>query len=216
MKRISKRKKRKIILWSVFSLAILFGAVYASFKFDVWKMTQDAINTPTFSVPQGWVKYQNNDYNFSFYYPSNWSIATTSALGDIPGIRLGNPAEGTSTYVIYISIKHNDNLLNSDAYVMQMLSDIKNQDILAEKNGPAPQLSVQYANASGMSLDDNKEYELYNVFEFDHNAEQIFASNKNIVVMFDFPLDQSNQNISDPSSNNKIAHEILDTLNFSN
>ena len=215
MKKISKRKKRKIILWSVFSLAILFGIIYASFKFDIWKTTEDVVNTPTFNIPQGWVKYQNKDYNFSFYYPSNWSIATTSKLGNISGIILGNPIEGTSTYTIYISIKHNDNLLNSDAYVMQMLSDIKNQDILNEKNNFISQSSTQYANASGISLD-NKKYELYNVFEFDHNAEQVFISNKNIVLIFDFPLDQSNPNISNPSLNNNIAHEILNTLSFSN
>jgi hypothetical protein len=220
MKKISKRKKRRIILWSVFSLVTLFGIVYAFFKFDVWKMTQDAINAPAFTVPNGWIKYQNNDYHFSFYYPSNWNISTTSALGDIPGIIIGNPIEGTSTYTMYISIKHNDNLLNSDAYVMQMLSDIKNQDLLDIKNSsnttPSSELSAQYANASGISLNNNKEYELYNVFEFDHNSEQVFAAHKNIVLLFDFPLDQSNPNISNPSLNNATAHEILNTLAFSN
>jgi hypothetical protein len=145
-------------------------------------------------------------------YPADWQVSTSSLQDEIPSIVFGNPIEGTTTYTVRISIAQNNNGLSSSDYVKDMLGKLTTADAANGTN--TPQISAQFASSTAFSVDDNQKFELDDVFEFDHDAEQIYAAHSDEVVVFDFPVADQNPNLSLPADNNAIAHEMLGTLTF--
>jgi hypothetical protein len=165
-------------------------------------------------IPAGWQSYENADYGFSLAYPANWQIFTGLLKNDVPEVVLGDPIEGTTTYALDVLIKNNTSTLSSDEYVADMLSKLEAEN---QANGTGtPSAFVQFVNASGsdVTVAGNDGYELNDVFEFDHNAEQIYVAHNNKTLVFDFPVVDTNPNISSSTENNAIAHEIVNTLSF--
>jgi hypothetical protein len=164
------------------------------------------VNTST------WQAYNNAKFGFSLEYPSNWQLSTNGLSGSGPFIALGNPLSGTSTYVMDIFIENNSSSLSAGEYVHQLLAADKAEDAANAKNGPAPAVTPQFEKSYFTTVAGTKAYELFEVFEFDHNAERIYVANGNTVLRFDFPVADTNSNLSSPTNNNAIAHLILDTL----
>lgn len=165
-------------------------------------------------IPDGWQSYENADYGFSLAYPANWQISTNSLKNNVPEVILGNPIEGTTTYALDMLVENNTSTLSSGEYVADMLSKLETED---QTNGTnTPSAFVQFVNASGsaVTVAGNDGYELNNVFEFDHNAEQIYVARNNKTFVFDFPVFDANPNISSSTENNVVAHEIVNTLSF--
>ena len=86
------------------------------------------------------------------------------------------------------------------------------QDAANAKTGPAPTLTPQFKSNYVTTVNGNQVYELFDVFEFDHNAEQVFVAHGTTALRFDFPVADANPNIASPANNNAIAHLILDTF----
>jgi len=205
-------KRRHRTAWIIGTVVVIAaaGVALAKWPISTWGIFKG--NPPI--VPAGWVNYQNSDYGFSLSYPPDWKIFTGQLQNDVPAVLFGNPIEGTTTYTLRVSIAENSNGSSSAEYVADMLARAQAEDLANAKNGPAPQISVQFANASGSAMDNDQEYELNNVFEFDHNAEQIYAAHGNEMLIFDFPVADANPNIASSTENNAIAHEIVNTLTF--
>ena len=163
-------------------------------------------------IPAGWQSYQNADYGFSLAYPADWQVNTSQLQNDVPAVLFGNPIEGTTTYTLRVSMEKNDGKLSSAGYVENMLAKMQIDD---QTNGTnTPSVMVQFEHASGTPIAANDSYELYNVFEFDHQAEQVYVAHDDKILVFDFPLAEANPNIASSTENNAIAHEILATLEF--
>ena len=214
---VMKKRHRRMLVWAaVIVLLVAFGVfAFAKWEPQAWqKALAQLSGAPT--IPQGWITYTNREYGFSFSYPPDWQFSTSTLAANPPAVILGNPLEGTTTYEIRVSIEKNPDALSSAAYVEKMLSDIKSQDQAGSVVGAASQVSAQYTAATGFAVNNDQEYELNNVFEFDHNAEQIYAAHGGRTFLFDFPVAGQGSNIASSTQNNAIAHEIVGTLVFTN
>lgn len=176
-----------------------------------------AINT------SGWLDYHNNQYNFDFEYPPDWQLSTSGLANTTSFIAIGNPLNGTSTYTVEVFIENNSSSLSSGDFAHQMLAADRAQDAANAKSDPAPRLTPQYTGTEILSVGQPaipgapapyEAYELKGVYEFDHNADQIYVADGNIVLRFDFPVAEENPNISLPVANNAVVQEIVGTLRF--
>ncbi len=216
MENMKKRTWRKRIWLTMVALIVLATAgifVFARLQPLKWKEAMAQLSGVPLP-PAGWIKYDGSAYGFSLYYPPDWQVSTGTLGGDPPSVVFGNPLTGTTTYALRVSIAKNDSKFSSAAYVEDMLARAKAQDEASAVVGPAPQVSAQFASATAFAVDNNQEYELDNVFEFDHNAEQIYAAHGAQIFVFDFPVADQNPNIASSTANNAIAHEIVGTLEF--
>jgi hypothetical protein len=161
-----------------------------------------------------WQTYHSAEFGFSIQYPPNWQIFTSGLSANTPFIALGNPLNGTSTYAMEIFTEQNPQSLSSAEYVHQLLNADRAQDAANATSGPAPTVTPQFKSSYLTTVNGNPAYELFDVFEFDHNAEQIYIANGTITLHFDFPVAAANPNIASPANNNGIAHLILGTLTF--
>jgi hypothetical protein len=212
-----KKRQRRVAIWTVVVVVIVLlaagGFALAKWKPAAWRAGVDFVSGVT-PPPAGWVPYRNTTYGFSLFYPPNWQVVTSTLESDPPAVLFGNPATGTTTYTLRLSIEKNPDQLSSSAYVAQMLADVKARDEAAAAIGPAPQTGVMFASATAFSVDSDQAYELNNVFEFDHQGEQIYFSHGSETLLFDFPTFDQNPNIANPAANNAIAHQIFGTLTF--
>lgn len=213
-----KKKQKNTVLLVVAAIIVIAAVSWVLIKWPVstWRGILDDHSFENVVVPTGWQSYVNSQYGFSLSYPGNWQVNTNQLQNDVPAVLFGDPIEGTSTYVLRVSIAKNDNSLSSDGYVADMLARAKAEDVANAKNGPAPQISVAFANATAFAVNENQGYELDNVFEFDHNAEQVYMAHDKEVLVFDFPVADQNPNISSSTENNAMVHEILKTVRFGN
>ncbi len=199
------------MFWSAAVVIIVaaIAGIFIKYPVSTW---QGIIDGSAPIIPAGWVNYENSDYGFSISYPANWQISTSSLQDDVPSIVFGNPIDGTTTYTLRMSIVPNNSGFSSVEFVADMLSQVKAQD---EANGTnSPSLSAQFASSTSFAVDENSGYELDNVFEFDHAAEQIYMAHNDNVLVFDFPTADANPNIASPTDNNATAHKIFQTLTF--
>lgn len=161
-----------------------------------------------------WQTYHNAEFGFSLQYPPNWQLFTSGLSANTPFIALGNPLNGTTTYTMEIFIEQNPQSLSSAEYVHQVLSADRAQDAANATNEPAPTVTPQFKTSYLTTINGTDAYELFDVFEFDHNAEQIYVASGMTMLHFDFPVSDANPNIAAPANNNAIAHMIVDTLVF--
>ncbi len=159
-----------------------------------------------------WKTYDNADLGFSLKYPEGWQFSTAGLHASIPRVMLGNPLEGKAVYSFQISIENNTSSLSAADYVKKILNDAQAEDVANAKNGPAPQIAPRFDKQYQLLISSYDGYELYNVFEFDHNAERIYVTNGDEVLVFDFPVADENLNLQSPTANNAISHQILGTL----
>ena len=161
-----------------------------------------------------WPMYRNAEYGFSIQYPPNWQLFTNGLSASTPFIELGNPLNGTTTYTMEVSIEQDPQSLSLGEYVHQLLNTDRAQDAANAKTGPAPTITPQFKSNYLTTVNGNQAYELFDVFEFDHNAERLYVANDTTVLHFDFPVADANPNIASPANNNAIAHMIMGTLEF--
>lgn len=80
--------------------------------------------------------------------------------------------------------------------------------------GPAPQIAPRFEKTYVLTVGGYTAYELYDVFEFDHDAEWVYVAHGAEALHFDFPTAVEDPNLSLPVANNGVAHEIMNTLVF--
>lgn len=168
---------------------------------------QDEISAST-AAPvdvSGWQTYSNSQYGFELEYPPQWQLSTDGLANDSPFIAFGNPLDGTSTYDLDVFVENNSSSLSSGEYVHALVAAAKASDTL-----------LQFDKSEVLTVGSYPAYELYNVFEFDQGAERIYVAHGDEALRFDFPVAQENPNLSLPIANNAVAHEIVDTLVFTN
>lgn len=166
-----------------------------------------------------WQTYQNSQYGFELEYPPSWQISTNGLAGATPFVAFGNPLDGTKTYALDVFIENNTSSLASGEYAHAVIAAAKAQDAANASSAPgglAPQTAPQFDKAEVLTIATYPAYELYNVFEFDQNVERIYVAHSDEALRFDFPVAQENPNLSLPVANNAVAHEILNTLVFTN
>lgn len=202
------------IVIAIVSVGCLLFVVFA-------RVQEEAIQTPASEIAaaemSGWETYTNTDYGFQLDYPPGWSLDTSGLQNVTPFIAFGNPLSGTKTYSLEVFIQNDPSGLSSGEYVHLLLANDRAQDAANSASGPAPTVTPQYSKTEILSVGESTDYEayeLYGVFEFDHNAEQIYVTHGTTALRFDFPIAQENPNISLPVANNAVAHEIINTLVF--
>jgi len=182
---------------------------------QVAMLQQESANSTRAVDTSSWETYRNAQFGFSVEYPPNWQVFTGGlAAAGSPFVALGNPLSGTSTYTMYIYIEQNPQSLSSAAYVHQVLDADRAQDAANAKTGPAPTVTPQFRSNYLTTVNGLSAYELFDVFEFDHNAERVYVANGTTALRFDFPVADANPNLSSPANNNAVAHMILGTLEF--
>jgi hypothetical protein len=175
-------------------------------------MLQQENNASNVIDTSAWPIYRNAELGFSLQYPPNWQLFTSGLSANTPFVALGNPLNGTTTYVMDIFIEQNPQSLSSGEYVHQLLLADRAQDAANAKTGLAPTVTPQFRSSNLTTANGNAAYELFDVFEFDHNAEQIYVANGTTMLHFDFPVADANPNLASPANNNAIAHMIVGTL----
>jgi hypothetical protein len=204
-------------LWAVLIVVVagtamlVYGAARAIGQISIIQQ-DDAVTTAIDT--SNWQTYHNAEFGFSIQYPPNWQIFTSGLSANTPFIALGNPLSGTTTYTMEIFIEQNPQSLSSAEYVHQVLIADRAQDAANESGGPAPTVTPQFKTSYLTTVNGNDAYELFDVFEFDHNAEQIYVASGATTLHLDFPVSDANPNIATPANNNAIAHMIVDTLVF--
>jgi hypothetical protein len=202
-------------LWAALIVVVAVTAILvyvASSAIGQVAVLQQENNVSSAIDTSAWPIYRNAEYGFSLQYPPNWQLFTSGLSAGTPFIALGNPLNGTTTYTMEIFIEPNPQSLSSGEYVHQLLNADRAQDATNAKSGPAPTVTPQFKSNYVTTVNGNDAYELFDVFEFDHNAEQIYVANGMTVLLFDFPVADANPNIASPANNNAIAHMILGTF----
>ena len=164
------------------------------------------------TVGTGWLVYADSEFGFSFAYPSTWQKSNGILSIASPRIVFGNPLNGTTTYDMSVSVQDNPQNLSAADFVAQMLTDLTAQDVANSAQGPAPRLSPQFSKQYAVTMGGQPGYELYDVFEFDHQGERIYVQQNKKMIVFDFPTATANPNIADAAGNNATAHQITNTL----
>ncbi len=209
---MTHRKELWAVLIVVVAVAAILVSVAARALWQVTRLQQE--NTASAVDMSSWTTYHNAQFGFSLQYPQNWQIFTGGLAADTPFVAIGNPLNGTTTYAMEIFIEENPQSLSSAEYVHQLLNADRAQDEANAKNGPAPTVTPQFRSNYLTTLNGNPAYELFDVFEFDHNAERIYVANGATAIHFDFPVSDANPNIASPANNNAIAHMIAGTIVF--
>jgi hypothetical protein len=203
-------------LWATLIVVVAIAAILlyaASRAIGQVALLQQENNASASAVDtSSWSTYQNAQFGFSLQYPPGWQVFTGGLAANDPFVALGNPLNGTTTYVMDIFIEQNPQSLSSGEYVHQLLLADRAQDAANAKTGPAPSVTPQFRSSYLTTANGNSAYELYDVFEFDHNAEQIYVANGTLALHFDFPMPDANPNLASPTNNNAIAHMILGTF----
>jgi hypothetical protein len=158
--------------------------------------------------------YSNTQYGFSFRYPATWQTYELGMNDIAPTAFFGDPLEGTSTYVLRVMIEPDPQNLSAMDYVNAMIASDTAQDAANIMTGPAPQITPQFEGKYATSTGSYPAYELYSVFEFDHNAEQIYVQQNKAMIVFDFPVADANLNIASPMEHNAMVHAIIATLSL--
>jgi hypothetical protein len=159
-----------------------------------------------------WLVYANSEFGFSFAHPPTWQKSNDVLSIANPHISFGNPLSGIATYSIRISIEDDPRNLSAADFVAKLLSDLAAQDASNSAQAPAPHVTPQFAKQYALNVGGYPAYELDDVFESDHQAEQIYVEQNKKMIVFDFPSATANPNIANAAGNNAIAHKILDTL----
>lgn len=209
--------------WAVF-VVIAIGAgflVFIAARTIGQVLALQNSGTNTVVDTSGWMDYHNAQYNFDFQYPPDWEISTTGLNNTSPFVAVGNPLSGTKTYAVDVFIQTDPNGLSSGEYVHEMLAADRAQDAASGADkGSAPQVTPQYTGTSILEIGEQDQsgqspyeaYELSGVYEFDHNADQVYIADGKYILRFDFPVAEENPNISLPVTNNAVVQEILTTL----
>lgn len=160
----------------------------------------------------GWNTYTNGHYGFSIKYPAAWQKSNDTMNTTTPYIFFGNPLNGTTTYSLKVFAYYNPSGLRASDYVAKMIADDEAEDASNSRSGPSPRLTPQFSSQYPVAVNGYQGYELYSVFEFDHQSEQIYVQDGTEALVFDFPVADANPNIASPAANNVIAREIVNTL----
>jgi hypothetical protein len=159
-----------------------------------------------------WKTYTSTVFGFSFKYPPNWRSSGDPLTVVNPHIFFGNPLNGTTTYTLKVFVYDNPLGLAPADFVRAMIASDTAADASNSAGGPAPQLAPQFDQAYTTTVAQYPAYELYNVFEYYENAEQIYVQQGKQMLVFDFPVADENPNIANAALNNAMAHAILGTL----
>lgn len=175
-------------------------------------------SAPTQSVmyvdTSDWLPYRDAAHGFTLLYPPDWTIDTEWLASDPSYIALGNPLSGTSTYTMRVYVENNTSSLSSSEYAHALLAAAQAEDAANAAAGPAPRVAPAFQSVKTLTVNGYPAYDLYGVFEFDHNAERVYVAHGDIALRFDFPVAEENPNLSLPVANNAVAHEIMNTLTF--
>lgn len=203
-------------LWAVLIVVVAVTAMLVYFAAraigQVAALQQENSAASVAIDTSAWQTYHNAGFGFSIQYPPNWQISTNGLAAPTPFIVLGNPLSGTTTYAMEISIEQDAQSLSSGEYAHQLLAVDRAQDAANAKSGPAPTVTPQFKSNYLTTVNGTQAYELFDVFEFDHNAERVYVASGATVLHFDFPVADANPNIASPANNNAIAHMIMNTL----
>jgi hypothetical protein len=161
----------------------------------------------------GWQTYTSSAFGFSFKYPPSWQKSGDSLTVADPHIFFGNPLNGTTTYRLNVFVYANPNSLSPSDYVSALLaSDTAMDAASGAASGTAPMMAPQFSSRFALTVNGLPAYELDDVFEFDHGAEDIYVQDGTSTLLFDFPVADLNPNIVDPTDNNAVVHAIINTL----
>jgi hypothetical protein len=163
----------------------------------------------------GWQTYTNSQYGFSVNYPPSWQASFDASNDSVVTITTLAPANGTSSYGLTILIENNTSSLSSGEYGHSWLATDAAQDASDSVHGPAPQVAPKFSRSFLLSVDSYQAYELYDVFAYDESDEDIYVAHGTTTLDFFFPMAEHNPNFYDPVENNAVAHQIVNTLTFS-
>ena len=206
-----KKANRNIILAALL-LSVALGALayYGSVPAGLRSSGASALVA---DISANWVSYTSR-YGFTVHYPGSWHIMQSDDGKGTPYVTIGNPLQGSPPYLLKIWIVKTPEPVTADEYVKHLLAVDAAIDEVRAKTGSVrvtPIFTDQYA----LSIGNFPAYELFNVFEFDHNAEQVYVSSGDKVLVFDFPIAAANPNLASPIENNAVAREIMKTLELS-
>ena len=180
--------------------------------------TAAPVAAPAIPAPQDahpdWRTYANTKYGFQFRYPQTWQLSTLGLENDTPFVAVGSPFHGMNNYTMDVFILLNPHHNNAEQFVAAMLKADEAADQAAEKNGDAPINTPDYKTKGKVIFGAYDAYELNGVDQADQTSEQIFIHGNSVVLEFDFPTSEKNPNLWAPAANNRIAHQILQTLIF--
>lgn len=208
------RKELWAVLIVVIGVAIFLVYTAAHAVGQILAFNSGQANTTTAVDTSTWQTYNNSAYGFSLEYPPDWQISVGNTPGIGPVVQIGNPLNGTSTYIFNVSVLNNSTSLSAGEYVHQFLKSAAAQDMENASSGPAPQMTPQFTKSFITTVGGQDAYELFHVFEYDHSAERIYVADGSFMILFDFPVAEENPNIYLPVNNNDVAHQIVNTLTF--
>ena len=221
------RKGTLIALWAVAAAATV-GAVWlyvATYRYerDAAALLSPApqgeagAQRPSSAVDtSGWKTYTSSVFGFSFDYPPTWKNSGDPLTVVNPHIFFGNPLSGTTTYRLNVFVYNNAGSLSAADYVAAMIASDTAEDIRSgAASGTAPRITPRFTDEFPLAVAGLPAYELYDVFEFDHQGEQVYVQDGAHMILFDFPTAEANPNIADPAANNAVARAIIGTLRLS-
>ncbi len=164
----------------------------------------------------GWHAYESKAFGFSFAYPPGWQISGEPMSVANPHMALGNPLSGIATYRMDVWAYDDPGDLSAAEYVAAMIASDTAADMRSgAASGTAPRITPRVSKEFASTVNGIPAYELYDVFEFDHQGERVYVKDGYRMLVFDFPVSMANPNIADPGANNIVAHAILGTLRIS-
>lgn len=213
---MTKENSHRILILSAILLMVAIGVIGYLTQQNVPYYPGPSGGTPSSAQAgvdtNGWTAYTSSNFGFSLKYPGDWQLSDSGIHSAIPYIEIGNPLEGQKTYVLRLWIVSMKSAVSAADYVKALLAHDRAEDAKNAQNGPAPQVTPRFTDEYAVTVGTYPGYELFNVFEFDHNAEQVYVANGKEVLVFDFPIAAENPNLSLPADNNALVRAIVNTL----
>ncbi|MDP2685505.1 MAG: hypothetical protein Q8P20_10845 [bacterium] len=200
--------KSKLVIYLVIILA---AAILIIVLLTGQSMTEKNISSNNKNTD--WLTYNQNYYNFSIKYPSDWKLEETPKYNELKPTTFGGiviyreEVSRGRRYQLNITIENNPNGLSSNSWADSILED--NRTLYNTNQVP---YQMRFDEAKEVIVGNAPCYGVFNLFAIDEVDNDLYCASNDILIKLSYPVGEENENIFEPVKNYETVQKIISTL----